>query len=154
MFGKWGRDLYEKVRGHDDSPIEETYEVKSIGEQETFAEDTRDSNALMERLRRMCEDVRRRLSEAGLTRFRTVVVTVRFADFETKSRSHTLAQPTGSQKDLEIEAIKLLLPFLDRRENPRLKLIRMIGVRVEKVGSLEPCSPPTPHSCGTPQHLC
>ena len=137
MFGKWGRDLYEKVRGRDDSPIEETYEVKSIGEQETFAEDTRDSNTLVERLRRMSEDVLRRLSEAGFARFRTVVVTVRFADFETKSRSHTLAQPTGSLKDLEVEAIKLLLPFLDRRENPRSILIRMIGVRVEKLGREE-----------------
>jgi len=153
MFGKWGRGLHEKVRGRDDSPIEETY-VKSIGEQETFAEDTRDSNTLMERLRQMCDDVRRRLNEAGFTRFRTVVVTVRFADFETKSRSHTLAQPTGSLKDLEIEAIKLLLPFLDRRENPRSKLIRMIGVRIEKLGSLEGRSPTPPHSCGTPRHLC
>jgi len=26
------------------------------------------------------------------------------------------------------------MPFLDRRENPKLKLIRLIGVRVEKLG--------------------
>ena len=136
MFGKWGPELYEKVRGRDDSAIEEAYEVKSIGEQETFAEDTRDSSTLIECLRRMCEGVLRRLTEAGFSRFRTVVITVRFADFETKSRSHTLAHPTGSLKDLEAEAIKLLLPFLDRRENQRLKLIRMIGVRVEKLGEM------------------
>lgn len=134
MFGKWGPELYEKVRGRDDSAIHEAYEVKSVGEQETFEEDTRDSNVIVERLRRMCDHVVRRLTEAGFSSFRTVVVTVRFTDFETKSRSHTLAYPTGSRKDLEVEAIKLLLPFLDRRENPRLKLIRMIGVRVEKLG--------------------
>jgi DNA polymerase IV (DinB-like DNA polymerase) len=30
-------------------------------------------------------------------------------------------------------AMKLLMPFLDRRENPRRKLLRLIGVRVEKL---------------------
>lgn len=133
MFGKWGLDLYEKVRGHDDSPIQEDYEVKSVGEQETFAKDTRDCNFIMGCLMRMCEGILRRFLEAGFKTFRTVVVTIRFADFETKSRSHTLAAPTNNLKDLEFEAIKLLLPFLDHRENPRLKLIRMIGVRIEKM---------------------
>jgi nucleotidyltransferase/DNA polymerase involved in DNA repair len=130
-------ELYEKVRGRDESPIQEAYEVKSVGEQETFAEDTRDSNVIVDHLRRMCEDVARRLLGSGFQTFRTVVVTGRFADFETKSRSHTLAHPTGSRKDLEVEAIKLFLPFLDRRDNPGRKLIRMIGVRVEKLGGGE-----------------
>jgi DNA polymerase IV (DinB-like DNA polymerase) len=137
LFGKWGVELYEKVRGRDESPIQEAYEVKSVGEQETFAEDTRDSNVIVDHLRRMCEDVARRLLGSGFQTFRTVVVTGRFADFETKSRSHTLAHPTGSRKDLEVEAIKLFLPFLDRRDNPGRKLIRMIGVRVEKLGGGE-----------------
>lgn len=133
MFGKWGSELYEKVRGRDDAPVAESDEVKSIGEQETFFRDTLDSQALVERLKAMCGDVLRRLTESGRSRFRTVVVTVRFADFETKSRSRTLSEPTGSLKELEVEAMKLFLPFLDRRENPKLKLIRLIGVRVEKV---------------------
>jgi nucleotidyltransferase/DNA polymerase involved in DNA repair len=137
MFGKWGLELYEKVRGRDDSPIQEACEVKSVGEQETFAKDTRDSNMIVERLRRMCEDVLHRLPESGFRSFRTVVVTVRFADFETKSRSRTLVHPTGSVKDLEVEALNLLLPFLDHRDNPKRKLIRMTGVRVEKLGGEE-----------------
>jgi nucleotidyltransferase/DNA polymerase involved in DNA repair len=91
----------------------------------------------MEHLKAMGQDVMARLSGAGYSSFRTVVVTVRFADFETKSRSHTLPRPTNSLKDLEIEAMKLFLPFLDRRENPQLKLIRLIGVRVEKLGREE-----------------
>jgi nucleotidyltransferase/DNA polymerase involved in DNA repair len=63
-----------------------------------------------------------------------VVVTVRFADFDTYSRSHTLGGPAASLRLLTFEAMKLLMPFLDRRENPRQKLIRLIGVRVEKLG--------------------
>jgi hypothetical protein len=29
-------DFYEKIHGRDETPLEENYEVKSIGEQETF----------------------------------------------------------------------------------------------------------------------
>ncbi len=137
-FGKWGRVLYEKVRGRDDDPVQESDEVKSIGEQETFLRDTLDSQMLMEHVKAMSRDVLARLGRAGYSSFRTVVITVRFAGFETKSRSHTLPQPTDSLKDLEVEVMKLFLPFLDRRENPRLKLIRLIGVRVEKLGRQEP----------------
>ena len=136
-FGKWGRALYERVRGRDEDPVQETDEVKSIGEQETFARDTLDSQTLMEHITCMGRDVLARLAGAGYSSFRTVVVTVRFADFETKSRSRTLPRPTNSVKALEVEAMKLFLPFLDRRENPRRKLIRLIGVRVEKLGREE-----------------
>ncbi len=133
MFGKRGIDLYEKARGVDDSPIEEFSESKSIGEQETFERDTLDPKILGDRLKMMCQDVATRLAEEGHVRFRTVVLTVRFADFETVTRSHTLREPTDSLKVLELEALKLLLPFLDARENPKGKLIRLLGVRVEKL---------------------
>jgi DNA polymerase IV (DinB-like DNA polymerase) len=134
QFGKWGHALYERVRGRDEDPVQETDEVKSIGEQETFLRDTLDSQTLVEHLKAMSRDVLARLSEAGYANFRTVVVTVRFADFETRSRSHTLPVPADSFKVLEVEAMKLFLPFLDARENPRRKLIRLVGVRVEKLG--------------------
>jgi DNA polymerase IV (DinB-like DNA polymerase) len=133
MFGKRGLDLYEKIHGRDESPVEETHEVKSTGEQETFERDTRDLHFLVERLRAICQDVMHRLTAEGFTHFRTVVLTVRFADFETNSRSHTLSVPTNSLTVLQREAMNLLMPFLDDRENPGGKLIRLIGVRVEKL---------------------
>ncbi len=132
-FGKWGGELYERVRGRDHSPIEEAHVPKSVGEQETFLKDTRDAGFITERVIGMCGEVMRRLQAEGFKRFRTVVVIVRFADFETKSRAHTLKQPADSLKTLQSEALKLILPVLDRRENPKLKLIRLVGVRVQKI---------------------
>jgi DNA polymerase IV (DinB-like DNA polymerase) len=44
-----------------------------------------------------------------------------------------LAAPTGNVAMLQRESLKLLLPFLDRRENPQRKLIRLLGLRVEKL---------------------
>lgn len=133
LFGKRGRDFYGEIRGRDESPLQEHCEPKSIGEEETFDRDTRDAMLLGERLKAMCADVMRRLREEGFMHFRTVVVKVRFADFETRTRAHTLARPANQPATLEFEALKLVLPFLDGRENPRRKLIRLVGVRIEKL---------------------
>ncbi len=74
-----------------------------------------------------------RLAAEGFTHFRRVVLTVRFADFETKSRGHTLPSPTGDPLILEEEASRLIELFLDEQENPHGKLIRLVGVRIEKL---------------------
>jgi DNA polymerase IV (DinB-like DNA polymerase) len=132
-FGKWGLALYEKVRGRGSAKLSFTWEPKSIGEQETFPQDTLNLDFIFEGLWQMCRNVRERLLEEGFSAFRTVVVTVRFADFETHSRAHTLPEPTDALQTLQFEAMKLLMPFLDRRENPKRKPIRLIGVRVEKL---------------------
>lgn len=132
-FGKWGLMLYEKVRGKGSAALTLEYTPKSVGEQETFDQDTLDLAFIFERLWHMCRHVRRRLKAEGFGSFRTVVLTVRFADFDTRSRAHTLARPSDSLRVLSFEAMKLLVPFLDRRENPGRKLIRLIGVRVEKL---------------------
>src|SRR6185437_10596553 len=133
LLGKRGVDLYEKVRARDDSPVEEYSELKSIGEQETFESDTLDSHMLLNQLDGLVRGVLDRLHREGFHSFRTVVLTVRFADFVTKSRAHTLAMATDESAILRREAMKLMLPFLDRRENPHRKLIRLLGLRVEKL---------------------
>jgi nucleotidyltransferase/DNA polymerase involved in DNA repair len=134
LLGKWGLALYEKARGRGSAILGTAREPKSIGEQETFAEDTADLEFLFERLWAMCRGVLMSLPEEGFQTFRTVVVTVRFADFQTHTRAHTLPEPVSSLRTLQFEAMKLFMPFLDRRENPRRKLIRLLGVRLEKLG--------------------
>ncbi|MGC2433789.1 MAG: hypothetical protein WA433_08410, partial [Desulfobaccales bacterium] len=109
-------------------------EPKSVGEQETFARDNLDLSFIFTRLWLMCREVFRRVQAEGFHNYRTVVVTVRFADFATHSRSRTLPNPSPSPRNLRFEAMKLLMPFLDHRENPKRKMIRLIGVRVEKLG--------------------
>jgi nucleotidyltransferase/DNA polymerase involved in DNA repair len=74
-----------------------------------------------------------RLVAEGFQAFRTVTVTVRFAGFVTRSRSHTGLRPFRSETALQAEVRRLLEPFFDARENPKGKKIRLIGVRVEKL---------------------
>ena len=138
-FGKWGQRLFEKARGSDDSVVSNEWTRKSVGEQETFTEDTRSLALITERLYEMAQRVISKLRENKFAGFRTVTLTVRFSDFETKNRSHSVkdgmwvadhAQAIGLLKE---QALALLLPFFDGRENPRGKAIRLIGLRLEKL---------------------
>jgi DNA polymerase IV (DinB-like DNA polymerase) len=132
-FGKRGLEWYARIRAQDDSPVEEHWEPKSISEQETFDEDTLDSRVIVERLSQLGDGVFARLAQEGFEACRTVALTVRFADFTTVTRAHTFPDPVRDGSVVRRELFKLLLPFLDRRENPRRQRIRLLGVRVEKL---------------------
>lgn len=134
MFGKWGFGIYERLRGVDDREVETEHEPpKSIGRHHTFDTDTFKMEGVLTELSRQSQKICRTLREDGFTGFRTVVLTMRFADFETLSRSITVKEPLRTAAELELKAIKLALPFFDRRENPRKKQIRLVGLRVEKL---------------------
>ncbi|MDP3963882.1 MAG: DNA polymerase IV [bacterium] len=143
IFGKWGVELYDKLRGVSDSPVIEFYETKSIGEQETFAVDTLDSAVIITALEGMCARITAQLQKDGFTGFRAAVLIIRFANFDTKTRSHTLRAPASSFEVLRFETLKLLMPFFDRRENPHRMRLRLIGVRIEKLQKNDVVSQPT-----------
>ena len=137
-FGKWGKRLFEKARGIDDSPVSNEWIRKSQGEQETFEQDTRNFDLVRERLYGMAERIIGELAEKGFSGFRTVTVTVRFADFQTSNRSRSFKNgiPIKNEEALSLlkhYALSLLQPFFDARENPRGKAIRLIGLRLEKL---------------------
>jgi DNA polymerase IV (archaeal DinB-like DNA polymerase) len=132
-FGRWGEDLHAKARGLSDSPVSNEWEPKSVGEQETFEVNTLDVAFILERVRALSGEVFARLKRQGFRAFRTVTITVRFAHFRTLTRSHTPADAMASVEALGAAAVRLFLPFLDERENPRGSKIRLIGVRVEKL---------------------
>ncbi|PYO56413.1 MAG: DNA polymerase IV [Candidatus Rokuibacteriota bacterium] len=137
-LGKWGDDVYERARGVSLSPVSNEWERKSVGEQETFEQDTLDRSFVLERARALAAGVFARMLADGVRGFRTVTVTVRFEHFVTVSRSLTAETPVVTRDALEGTAHRLLLPFFDERENPKGRRIRLIGVRVEKLAREEP----------------
>jgi DNA polymerase IV (DinB-like DNA polymerase) len=132
-FGKWGSDLYAKSRGRASTEIVEEWEAKSIGEQTTFDVDTLDPLEITRTLKEVTEDVGRRFKQSGSKTFRTIVLTVRFADFTTKNRSHSFPKPISDTSILIAEALRMIMPFLDSRENPKRQKLRLLGFRVEKL---------------------
>ncbi len=132
-FGKWGGGLWQKARGMSEDPVSNEWERKSVGEQETFEEDTLDAGFVLERACLLAGEVYRRFVAEGFQAFRTVTVTVRFSGFVTRSRSHTGTGPFRREEELQGEVRRLLEPFFDARENPKGRKIRLVGVRVEKL---------------------
>ena len=103
-FGKWGLALAGKARGEDaggwfDNEVGADTEAKSISHEHTYSEDTASVERLESTLMRLSEMVGRRLREAG-QHARTIQLKLRYKDFTTITRAHTLAAPT--QLDTEI----------------------------------------------------
>ncbi len=134
-YGSQGFDLYQKARGIATELItpEGGGAQKSIGEHETFMEDISDFRFAIERISQMAVDITKRLKDKGFVGFRTIVVTVRFSDFETKNRSITVKEPLYTEHHLIQKSLKLIIPFFEKKENPNGKAVRMLGLRIEKL---------------------
>ena len=103
-FGKWGLALAGKARGEDaggwfDSEVGEDSDPKSISHEHTYNEDTANPEQMESTLMRLSEMVGRRLREGGF-HARTIQLKLRYKDFTTITRAHTLPSPT--QLDTEI----------------------------------------------------
>ena len=123
-FGKWGLALAGKSLGLDaggwfDTEIGAETAPKSISHEHTFNEDTRDAGQLEATLAHLSEKVGRRLREHGL-HARTIQLKLRYADFSTITRAHSLAAPTQLDIDLIEESRRLLHANWDRRQAVRL----------------------------------
>jgi len=133
-FGSMGFTLWERARGIDSrSVVAEAPKRKSIGKHYTFTHDTNDMHEVLEVLRGQIQTILKEVKKKGFKEFRTIVLTVRFDDFVTRTRSLTLDTAIYTKRDLELKATKLVLPFFEKVENPQGKAIRLIGVRVEKL---------------------
>ena len=138
-FGSWGLRLFEKAQGLDYSSVSNEWTRRSIGEQETFEHDSRDLAFVSEQLDKMVGRVLAKLRRNEFSGFRTITLTVRFSDFDTRNRSRTVKNGIvidNSGNSLQLmkeQALDLLLPFFDARENPRAKAIRLIGLRLENL---------------------
>lgn len=134
-MGKHGESIYCKARGIDNSSITEHHEIKSIGEQTTFSKNTLEPIVLYDTLKRLSDSVFNSFIKSDFAGFKTITLTIRFADFETKTSSKSFKEGIGksNKKKFEVEILRLTLPFLDKRSNPKQKPIRLIGVRIEKI---------------------
>jgi DNA polymerase-4 len=133
-FGKWGLALAGKARGEDaggwfDTEVGEDTGAKSISHEHTYNEDTADVSQLEATLMRLSEMVGRRLREANL-HTRTVQLKLRYKDFTTITRAHTLPAPT--QLDTEIfEQIRTLF----RKHWKKGVQVRLLGVQTSQFES-------------------
>lgn len=123
QFGRQGEKLWRLARGEDDRAVVPDQMAKSISHETTFPVDITDAEVLRAWLLELTEQVARRLRAAGL-RGRTVHLKIRFADFRTLTRSHTLADPTLETQRLWTAVRDI---FSNRLPVP-LPPVRLVGV--------------------------
>jgi DNA polymerase-4 len=127
-FGaSYGRWLHEASHGRDQREVEVISEPKSISRETTFDRDlhpVRDRPALSRIFTELCEQVGHDLQRKHYVG-RTVALKLRFEDFRTVTRAHTLDAPTDDARAIRAAAGQCLKRVeLDRR-------IRLLGVRVD-----------------------
>ena len=136
-FGKWGLALAGKAQGLDaggwyDEEIGEATEPKSVSHEHTFSHDTSEMATLESTLAQLSQMVGRRLRGAGLYA-KTIQLKLRYSDFSTITRAHSLARSTQLDTAILNEALTLF-----RRNWKRGATVRLLGVQASSLDQAEP----------------
>jgi DNA polymerase-4 len=127
QFGKsYGAWMHEAARGRDEREVVTWSEPKSISRETTFEEDlhaVRDREKLSRIFTGLCEKLADDLKRKGYVG-RTIGLKLRYDNFKTVTRDHTLDAPTGDAAAIRRAAGECLKRVpLDRR-------IRLLGVKI------------------------
>jgi nucleotidyltransferase/DNA polymerase involved in DNA repair len=126
-FGSLGSQIWQLAHGIDDRPVMPHGEPKSIGAETTFAADTDDVEVLRRTLLELAEKVGQRLRADGFLAAR-VTVKWRDADFVTRTRTQSLAEPSAVAIDLYRIAAHLIRDVPTTRRK-----IRLLGVTASEL---------------------
>ncbi len=128
-FGKSGHYLLEAARGLDDRPVVPEREAKSVGHEETFAEDLTDLTRMRRLLLELAVQVGARLRRYEL-RGRTVTLKVKYHDFQLSSRSATLAEETDDALAIFRQAWSLL-----QKTEAGRRPVRLLGISLSNLSA-------------------
>jgi len=123
-----GRHLHDLANGRDERVVDPHRQVRSIGHEETFIRDHHRRETLDPELVAFCDAVASRLRSAGVVG-RTVHLKVKFGDFHTITRSHTLEVPVDDAPAL-LHCARSLLDQVDPSPGVRLLGVSVSGLAV------------------------
>ncbi len=128
QLGTAGEVLHRFANGIDDRKVLSPGEAKSISRETTFGEDTRDRSFLQATLWAQSEkvgaDLRKKDKQA-----KCVTLKLRYADFSTITRSHTLRESVDTDRAIFETGIGLL----ERAMATEIQAVRLIGIGVSNL---------------------
>ncbi len=107
QFGAAGSIFYKFARGIDLRPVRPFRERKSVGCEETFADDLKHPDRLAAALYEIAVELEKRRDKNGFIG-RTLTLKIRFADFTTKTKSRTDLMPFVGAERLAAAGLELL----------------------------------------------
>ena len=126
-FGRSGGWYYRIARGEDDRPVQPDRPRKSIGSEDTFAEDLFELAPARAEVAALAARVWQSCRKRGLSG-RTVTLKVKYADFRQISRSRSLVATFRCESELLEMAETLLRPLF-----PVQKGVRLLGVTLSSL---------------------
>ncbi|STA91553.1 DNA polymerase IV [Clostridium cochlearium] len=106
-FGKFGLEIYERIRGIDNREVEVGRERKSIGNETTLRKDTKDIEEIKKYLYSFSKSISKGLRKNHMWG-KTVTVKIKNYKFEITTKSKTLKEYINEEEKIYIEACKIL----------------------------------------------
>lgn len=123
FFGKFGVEIYERIRGIDKREVEVSRERKSIGRETTLRMDTDNKEDLKQYLKVFSESVASTMRSKNV-RGKNIALKIKTSSFVNHTKSKTLTHYVFSKEDIYKEACAILEELvLEER-------IRLIGLSV------------------------
>lgn len=130
FFGKYGSEIYNRIRGIDNRVVEVTRERKSIGSESTFDIATKDIDILKSYLKEFSIEISDTLISKGL-QGRTLTIKMKDEYFNQHTKSKTLNSYISNEDDIYNNGINILNEIeLDNK-------LRLIGLTISNLISLE-----------------
>ena len=125
-FGKSAQYYFNIARCIDHRKVRSSRTRKSIGSETTFLTNLTKNDDMLEHLEKLCEKIFLKLGERDLL-CTTVSIKVRFANFETLTRAHSIQTGIGT-----VEHATRMLPFLLSKalDGQQHISVRLLGVSV------------------------
>ena len=130
-FGKTGRYYYRIVRGQDNREVKAHRIRKSIGKERTFSEDVEEIDWIHTFLEELAEKISQSMKKKKMAG-KTVTLKVRYADFETLTRSTSFSHYINKGEDIA-ETAKTLL---EQTEAGKRK-VRLLGITLSNLNLSE-----------------
>jgi DNA polymerase-4 len=130
-FGKAGSYYYRIARGQDDREVIPNRVRKSIGAEESYADDLTSKQAIYEALGDIADTLERRL-ERCQTGGRTITLKVKYGDYQQITRSRTVLQSISKRTELLAMALELL-----STTDVEKRSVRLLGLTVSNLDNSE-----------------
>lgn len=122
-FGKFGVEIYERIRGEDNREVTVERERKSIGRETTLSNDTNDKEELKKYIEEFSYDIEEYLKRENM-KGKTVTLKIKTSSFENHTKSKTLNRYVDGKEEIFKEGCNIL-------ESVELhETLRLIGLSV------------------------
>ncbi len=122
-FGKFGSEIYDRIRGEDDRQVVTVRERKSVGRETTLRVNTKDKEILKKYIKSFAKEIQEYLRECDV-KGKTVTLKIKTANFQNHTKSKTLPKYIGTEEEIYEESCKILESIFLVEE------IRLIGVSI------------------------